>query len=91
MPSANGSAVIFCDGHNNPGFSGGPILSVATDHAVTVIGVVSAYEAREEPILLDGKDTGLRYEANTGIVVGYGLREVVSEAACAKSGAKITI
>jgi len=44
-PAGNG-AVIFLDGHNNPGFSGGPIVFRAFDqpgYVMKVAGVISGY------------------------------------------------
>lgn len=85
-----GSQVIFCDGHNNPGFSGGPIVMVSVNHEVTVIGVVSGYRCSEDKILFNGVDTGLTYRANTGLVIGYGLTEVLARAASSPTGAPVT-
>ena len=44
---------LLLDGHNNPGFSGGPVLyQSATDRdgSMTVIGVVSGYLQTSEPV-----------------------------------------
>jgi len=86
-----GSQIIFCDGHNNPGFSGGPIFTVDQNNQVNIIAVVSGYRYNEDPILLNGKETGLSYRANTGLVIGYGLNELIDHATSAASGAQITI
>jgi S1-C subfamily serine protease len=86
-----GSQIIFCDGHNNPGFSGGPIVTVGKNHQVHVIAVVSGYRYNDDPVLLNGEKTGLTYRANTGLVIGYGLKELVERATSAASGAAITV
>jgi S1-C subfamily serine protease len=86
---SGGSQLIYCDGHNNPGFSGGPIVSVSAKHEVTVIAVVSAYRYNEDPVLLNGTDTGLTYRANTGLVIGYNAKELFLQAAVASNGAPI--
>ena len=47
--------IIIIDGHNNPGFSGGPVVFArpgSLDYKVA--GVISAYKVQYEPILLKG-------------------------------------
>ena len=86
---SGGSQIIYCDGHNNPGFSGGPIVSVSPANDVTVIAVVSAYRYNADPILLNGEPTGLTYRANTGLIIGYGARELFLQARESADGAII--
>lgn len=86
---SGGSQLIYCDGHNNPGFSGGPIVTVSENNMVTVIAVVSAYRFNEDPVLLNGVNTGLIYRANTGLVIGYGVNEAVMQAKAAGDGATV--
>ncbi|MCA0393175.1 MAG: serine protease [Proteobacteria bacterium] len=86
---SGGSQLFYCDGHNNPGFSGGPIVTVSPRQQVTVIGVISGYRFNEEPVLLNGVDTGLNYRSNTGLVIGYGSKELLMQARAAKSGAPV--
>lgn len=85
-----GSATIILDGNNNPGFSGGPIITVSVDNSISVIGVISAYRNNQESILANGVDSGLRYSANTGLIIGIGLNEVIATAEAKNSGAVIT-
>lgn len=86
---SGGSQLIYCDGHNNPGFSGGPIVTVSPTNQVTVIAVVSAYRYNEDPVLLNGADTGLVYRANTGLVIGYAARELYERAKGVQNGALV--
>lgn len=86
---SGGSQLIYCDGHNNPGFSGGPIITVSAQQQVTVIAVVSGYRYNEDSVLLNGADTGLTYRANTGLVIGYGAKELLVQARKAQSGVVI--
>ena len=86
---SGGSQIIYCDGHNNPGFSGGPIVTVSAANEVTVVAVVSAYRYNEDPILLNGEQTGLTYRSNTGLVIGYGARELFLQAHASGNGALI--
>jgi S1-C subfamily serine protease len=49
------SSVIFLDGHNNPGFSGGPIVFRDLDRSDVVYklaGVVSGFESERSPVLI---------------------------------------
>ncbi len=89
--AGTGSQIVFCDGHNNPGFSGGPIVAIDQERRVHVIAVVSGYRYNDDPVLLNGQNTGLTYRANTGLVIGYGLKEVVEQATAAANGAPITV
>lgn len=52
--NVNGAKVIFLDGHNNPGFSGGPIVYRDLDRrdfVYKVAGVVSAYRPELIPVV----------------------------------------
>jgi S1-C subfamily serine protease len=50
--SPNKFTVIFVDGINNPGFSGGPMVYVdQTTKKLTVAAVVSAYRSQEDKVL----------------------------------------
>ena len=86
-----GSQLIYCDAHNNPGFSGGPIVTVGANNQVHVIGVVSGFRHNDDPVMLNGDATGLTYRANTGLVIGYGLKEAIEQVNNAPSGAPITV
>ena len=66
----NGAEMFYLDGHNNPGFSGGPaIFKSIHDGNEYIFGVISAY------ILQSGKISTpmgeLEYHENSGIVVTY--------------------
>jgi S1-C subfamily serine protease len=66
-----GSNIILIDGHNNPGFSGGPVVysSPGRPNELNVCAIVSGYESRAEPVLLAGQSTALSWQYNTGIIV----------------------
>lgn len=87
---SGGSQIIYCDGHNNPGFSGGPIVTISEKQEIAVIAVVSAYRYSADPILLNGADTGLTYRSNTGLVIGYNIHEAYLRAKALGNGALIT-
>ena len=63
---------MLLDGHNNPGFSGGPVVRRWDGRRQTVIGVVSAYKSEKLPVLDEAGNLGpYNYVMNTGIVVVY--------------------
>lgn len=68
-----GVQMIFLDGHNNPGFSGGPIVfknhSKSNGHVWQIVGVISAYVSQNNELNTPiGK---MKYNENSGIVIGY--------------------
>ena len=57
---------VLLDGHNNPGFSGGPVVDSSGDR---VIGVVSGYRYDRQNVLDCSGDKGpYTYDMNTGII-----------------------
>ena len=72
----NGVNVWLLDGHNNPGFSGGPVvfnLGAAGGPVWQVLGVVSAYVT--EAIAVTGGEGEV--PANSGIVVVYDIKHAI--------------
>jgi len=72
LAGAKPHEVYLLDGHNNPGFSGGPAVFRPAEKqgaALRVLGVVSAYKTEEVEVTMQGQQTGLASRANTGIVV----------------------
>ncbi len=61
--------VLYLDGLNNPGFSGGPVVGYhhATG-AMHVFGVVSGYRTEQQPVYVGTHEIGTA-QANTGIVI----------------------
>ncbi len=52
--AVNGGRIIFLDGHNNPGFSGGPIVHRdlnQSDVVFKLLGVVSGFRPETTPVL----------------------------------------
>lgn len=57
---------VLLDGHNNPGFSGGPVVDSSGDR---VIGVISGYRHDRKNVLDCSGDKGpYTYDMNTGII-----------------------
>jgi hypothetical protein len=64
--------VYLLDGHNNPGFSGGPVLFGPPGIPPTnIAAVISGYKFVPEPIFEGQAQTELTYRYNTGIIVAY--------------------
>ena len=59
---------LFLDGHNNPGFSGGPVVYEVVKETLNVAGVVSGYLSKSEPVYDEHGATALQHDYNTGIV-----------------------
>lgn len=71
---------FLLDGHNNPGFSGGPAVfrPVGSPNGeFRVFGIVSAFKSENIPITFQGNQTGLSSPANTGIVVCPAIKRAV--------------
>lgn len=68
------------DGHNNPGFSGGPVVFCPPGHKeFQVAAVVSGYRSASAPIRdQENRDTEYYLRENTGIVVAYDVNEAVA-------------
>lgn len=70
--------LIFLDGHNNPGFSGGPV--VYFNHKInrhTILGVVSGYILHNGKVTVCPSNSNLIYGENSGIVVCYNIKRAV--------------
>ena len=65
---------FLLDGHNNPGFSGGPVVfhPIPDSKILAVAGVVSGYRFEDEPVYQNQEQKASPigyYEYNTGIIV----------------------
>lgn len=84
---------VYLDGHNNPGFSGGPVL-VADGQAIpSVIGVISAYHFERKEVKRHNRHgdskTSDYVEENSGIVISYNLGSAIDHIKASPSGATI--
>lgn len=74
--------LLLLDGHNNPGFSGGPVcFSAANRKTMTITGVISGYRYSKEAIL-DVHDNPQPYywRENTGIIYAYSIQHAIDVA-----------
>ena len=69
---------MLLDGHNNVGFSGGPVARRGTKGEQTVIGVVSGYRFDRHRVRDEhGKETSHTYDTNTGIIIAHEIRHAL--------------
>lgn len=70
--------LMLLDGHNNPGFSGGPVCRRGTKEEQVVIGVVSGYRFDRSAVLDRAGNAGpYTYDVNTGIVHVFDARQIL--------------
>ena len=68
----NGIDYLLLDGHNNPGFSGGPLLTYS--HQMEnqyIIGVITAYYPQPHKIKLNDTIPPITFNENSGIIVAF--------------------
>jgi S1-C subfamily serine protease len=64
--------VYLLDGHNNPGFSGAPVIFNQMGGPPTHVGaVISGYRFSPEPVFLNESATTFTFRENTGIIISY--------------------
>lgn len=63
--SAVNKQTIFLDGHNNRGFSGGPVVTVDNKNAVKIIGVVSGFLGDDQN---KTENSGIFYANNISLI-----------------------
>lgn len=80
------ASLLYVDGHNNPGFSGGPIVFWHSEsRRFRVAGVVRGYRNEALPVIKRKELENPRAKAhndlytrgNSGIVIGYDIRHIV--------------
>lgn len=71
-------APMLLDGHNNVGFSGGPVVRHSANKEQTVIGVVSGYRHNIQNVHDKyGNETPFTYKTNTGIIIVDDIRHAL--------------
>ncbi len=89
MPQ-DGDAMLVIDGHNIPGFSGGPVVFMPQDsREFRLAGVISAYHSLRSPVLRDDKPTGLYVRDNSGLVIAYSFQTGIKHISANPTGARI--
>jgi Trypsin-like peptidase domain len=81
LTEQNGNLIFLVDGHNNKGFSGGPLVYYKNGNPaleLRVCGVISAYKSEEKQVMHNGVNTGLTVGENTGIVVAHDIKNALN-------------
>ena len=66
------------NGHNNVGFSGGPVARRGTREEQNIVGIISGYRADRQNVCDEhGNKTSLTYDTNTGIIVAHDIRHAL--------------
>ena len=82
--------ILYVDGYNNPGFSGGPIVFLdLNDKKLKVAAVVSGYRNQMADIYEKDKATAFKAVTNSGILVGYAIDGAVDAIKSKPIGAEI--
>ena len=64
--------MLLLDGHNNPGFSGGPVVFGNPGQRPNRFGgVISGYRFDPQPVYLNDQESAFTTRANTGIIISY--------------------
>lgn len=73
--------IIFVDGHNNPGFSGGPLVFNPPEKPRShfqVAGIVSGFQYQQESIFnANNQAINAFYKYNTGIIICYSIDHAI--------------
>jgi hypothetical protein len=71
--------LIVLDGHNNPGFSGGPVVfsPLKGDTHFRVAGVISGFEAVKNQIHGPSGESPLYSWDNTGLIKAYSIQRAI--------------
>lgn len=81
MMTDDKKCINLLDGHNNPGFSGGPVVfqdPKSPQLKFKVAGVIASYRVDREPVVdADGNETPFHYDSNTGIIESYGVNHAL--------------
>lgn len=69
---------FLIDGHNNRGFSGGPVVfKPANKNDFYVAGVIHGYLPEEETFLAEDGSTTTKIKTNTGIMIAYAINNAL--------------
>lgn len=72
------AVVLYIDGFNNPGFSGGPIVYWDFEkRAYRIFGVVKGYREDTAKVIVNGEHVDTQLLVNSGILVGYSIQHAI--------------
>lgn len=74
--STVGDKIVYLDGMNNPGFSGGPVVMWdAYDNRLKILGVISSYHPQVDSTV-GPNNSIIHYKENSGIIYCYPIKDV---------------
>jgi S1-C subfamily serine protease len=74
MPSGKDD-LLYIDGINNPGFSGGPVVFKPNPQSeFKFAAIISGYQTVSEATLIGDQPTNIKVQVNTGIIIAYSIR-----------------
>jgi hypothetical protein len=75
----SGARILYLDGNNNPGFSGGPVVFTPPPRLddFRVAAVVSGYRIDPQPVFIGDQPTQLIAKHNTGIIISFAISHAV--------------
>jgi len=69
---------LYLDGHNNPGFSGGPVVFTNRNtNGFQLAAIISGYRTQNQNIYNGNNVLPLTYRYNTGIVIAYSINHAI--------------
>jgi hypothetical protein len=72
------AVLLFIDGFNNPGFSGGPIIFWSfSSRKYEIIGVVQGFRTDTAKAVINGVKIDTNILVNSGILVGYSIKHAI--------------
>ncbi len=75
----SGVTRVFLDGHNNPGFSGGPVVfQKSGSKEFKIAAVISGYKAVNEPVFKEATPLPFTVRYNTGIIISYSVQHALT-------------
>jgi hypothetical protein len=76
----NGIHIMLLDGHNNPGFSGGPVIFIdrytTSKNKWFISGVISAYVNQKNQMITPFGT--MNYDENAGVIIVIGAKHIIS-------------
>lgn len=82
---------FLLDGHNNPGFSGGPVVFSSQDrpNVYKIAGVISGYRFEIQEIKVNEGQPPIQVKMNTGIIIAYSIQNALDLIAANPNGVQL--
>jgi len=72
------ATVLYIDGFNNPGFSGGPIVYWDfTKRSYRIMGLLKGYRPESAKMIIKGNPADTNLLVNSGILIGYSIKHAI--------------